>query len=130
AFEGRVVPRTRALGHLTAPYLNFKQGDEPRSGIEFGSSTPRFSTAYPTLHGRPSILVETHMLKPYAVRVRATYDLMRALLEEVNAHPEALLNAVQSAEREAIERGRAAVAASRRVTPATAGTPQDPRPLV
>ena len=130
AFEGRVVPRTRALGHLTAPYLNFKQGDEPRSGIEFGSSTPRFSTAYPTLHGRPAILVETHMLKPYAVRVRATYDLMQALLEEVNAHPEELLAAVAAAEREAVERGRAAAAASRRVTARTAGTPADPRPRV
>jgi hypothetical protein len=93
------------MGHLPAPYLTFR-GDEPRSGIDFGSSRPRFSTGYAPLQCRPSILVETHMLKPYETRVRATYDLLVALLEEIDAHPSDLTDAVAAAEAEVIARGR------------------------
>ena len=115
AFEGRVVPRIAALGHLPAPYLTFRKGNDPMSGIDFGNSQPRFSTGYPPLHGRAAILVETHMLKPYDNRVRATYDLMLALLEEINARPDALTGAVAEAEAQAIARGREGDAARREV---------------
>ncbi len=106
AFEGRVVPRLAGMGHLPAPYLTFRRGNDPLTGLDFGNSTPRFSTGYTPLQCRPSILVETHMLKPYETRVRATYDLLLALLEEINARPQALTGAVAAAEAEAIARGR------------------------
>ena len=106
AFEARVVPRLAALGHLPAPYLEFRKDGDPRSGIDFGDSRPRYSTGYGPLQCRPAILVETHMLKSYENRVRSTYDLLAALLEEVNAHPEALTGAVAAAEAEVIARGR------------------------
>src|SRR5262245_55842876 len=61
------------------------------------------------------ILVETHMLKPYATRVRATYDVMLALLEEIAARPRDLTRAVAAAEAEAIARGRATDPAKREV---------------
>ncbi len=115
AFEGRVAPRAAALGHVVGPYISFHQ-DDPRKGIDFGSAPPRFSTAYPTLHGRPAVLVETHMLKPYATRVKATYDLMVALLEELDARPRDLLDAVAASEAEAVARGREPDPAKRRVT--------------
>jgi len=124
AFEGRVVPRIDGMGHLTAPYITFRQGNDPQSGIDFGNSQPRFSTGYAPLHCRPSILVETHMLKPYETRVRATYDLMVALLEEINARPEALLSAVADAEAEAIARGRQSDPARREVVLRTRTTDQ------
>ena len=106
AFEGRVIPRVAEMGHLTAPYLTFRKGSDPLSGIDFGNSLPRFSTGYAPLHCRPSILVETHMRKPYETRVRATYDLIIALLEEINARPADLTGAVAAAEADAIARGR------------------------
>jgi murein tripeptide amidase MpaA len=115
AFEGRVVPRLAAMGHLPAPYLTFKTGNEPRSGIQFDDSSPRYSTGYAPIQGRPGLLVETHMLKPYASRVKATYDLLVALLEEVNAHPEALVSAVAEAESEIVARGRSPDPARREV---------------
>ena len=105
SFEGRVVPRLARMGHLPAPYLTFR-GDEPRNGIDFGSSRPRFSTGYAPLQCRPAILVETHMLKSYGARVRATYDLLVALLEDINAHPSDLTDAVAAAETEVIARGQ------------------------
>lgn len=98
AFEGRVLPRLTALGHLPAPYLNFRRGSDPRTGIDFGWTPPRFSTGYAPLHARASILVETHMLKPYGVRVKATYDLLASTLEDIRQHPGELRAAVREAE--------------------------------
>jgi hypothetical protein len=106
AFEGRVVPRVQAMGHLTAPYLTFRRGNDPRSGITFDDSRPRYSTGYAPLQGRPGILVETHMRKSYRTRVQATYDLMVALLEEINTRPGELTEAVTRAESEVVARGR------------------------
>jgi hypothetical protein len=106
AFDQRVVPRLEALGHVHGPYMQGREGRTLLSGILSDDSKPRFSTGYPPLHGRPALLVETHMLKPYASRVRATYDLMAVLLEEINAHPRELTDAVAEAESEAVARGR------------------------
>jgi hypothetical protein len=115
AFEGRVVPRLAAMGHLPAPYLEFRKDGDPMSGIDFGNSRPRFSTGYGPLQCRPAILVETHMLKPYENRVHGTYDLLVALLEEINAHPRELTDAVAAAEAEVIARGRQRDPAQREV---------------
>jgi hypothetical protein len=106
AFEGRVLARCSALGHLTSPYVNFQKGNDPASGIAFGNSPPRFSNGYTPLQCRASILIETHMLKPYETRVKATYDLLAALLEELNARPRALRIAVAEAETEAMARAK------------------------
>jgi hypothetical protein len=106
AFEGRVVPALEPLGHLVAPYLYMRNWSNPFSGFYSGDTPPRFSTGYPPLQCRPAILVETHMLKSYQVRVRATYDLVAALLAEVNARPQALLGAVAEAEAQVVARGR------------------------
>jgi hypothetical protein len=113
AFEGRIVPRIAALGHLPAPYLEFRKGNDPTSGINYGATPPRFSTRYPVMHARAALLVETHMLKPYGDRVKATYDLLLATLEELHAHPRLLTGAVQAAEQAVIARGRAADPAQR-----------------
>jgi hypothetical protein len=104
AFEGRTVDRLRAMGHLPAPYITFKRGNDPASGLVFDNSRPRYSTGYPPLHGRAAILVETHMLKPYEARVRATYDLLVAVLEELRERPRALTDAVRDAEAEIVAR--------------------------
>src|SRR5262249_30822192 len=65
------------------------------------------------LQSRAALLVETHMLKPYGSRVKATYDLMLSLLEEIHDNPGALTAAVRDAEAEASARARAAEPAKR-----------------
>jgi hypothetical protein len=105
AFEGRAVPRLAAMGHLPAPYVDFR-GQGPVSGIDFGNAPGGLSHGYAPLQCRPAILCETHMIKPYGTRVRATYDLLVAVLEEIAAHPQALLDAVSGAEAEVVARGR------------------------
>jgi murein tripeptide amidase MpaA len=106
AIEKGMVQRLSERGHLVAPYLDFKAGDDPRGGIEYNNSLPRFSTGYPPLQSRAALLVETHMLKPYGSRVKATYDLMLSVLEEIHDHPRALLDAVRDAEAASVARAR------------------------
>src|SRR5262249_46020280 len=107
-------------GHLVSPYLDFRSGNDPRGGVEYSNSLPRFSTGYAQLQSRVALLVETHMLKPYGARVKATYDLMLSLLEELHDRPGAFLAAVRGAEAEAIARARAKDPAKRLLVLGTA----------
>uniref|UniRef100_A0A832MK83 Peptidase M14 n=1 Tax=Eiseniibacteriota bacterium TaxID=2212470 RepID=A0A832MK83_UNCEI len=122
AFEGRVLERCRDRGHLTAPYLWFRDDPSRPGGVDFGDAPPRLSNGFAAMHGRPGVLVETHMLKPYWLRVKATFDLALALLEELRDHPRALTDAVREAEAAAVARGRASDPAARTVALETATT--------
>jgi hypothetical protein len=122
AFEGRVVPQLARQGHLPAPYLNFRHGNDPLSGIDFGNTPARFSTGYAPLQCRAAILVETHMLKPYGARVQATYDLLADVLDELHARPRALRDAVRQSELLTIARAGATDPDARRVALATRTT--------
>ncbi|BDQ03052.1 M14 family metallopeptidase [Ignavibacterium sp.] len=65
-------------GFLIFPYVSMKNWSQGLdSGITDWASSPRFSTGYFALRNRPSLLVETHMIKPYKERVFAT----KAVLE-------------------------------------------------
>ena len=104
---GEVMPAYEKRGHLASIYLEFKDGRDPRKGIENFGSGPRFSTGYAALQNRPALLIETHMLKPYAVRVHATYDLVELMLHYVDTHPAELLKVDQGG-RPARDRSRQA----------------------
>jgi hypothetical protein len=120
AIERGMVGRLTAKGHLVAPYLDFRGGGgDPRAGIEYSNSTPRFSTGYTQLQSRAALLVETHMLKPYGARVVATYDLLLSLLEEIHEHPTALTQAVRDAESDIVAKARATDSAKRLLVLAT-----------
>jgi hypothetical protein len=98
------MPAYEKRGHLASIYLEFKDGRDPRKGIENFGSGPRFSTGYAALQNRPGLLLETHMLKSYAVRVQAIYDLLQVLLDDVNHHPAALLAATSKADADTVAR--------------------------
>lgn len=104
ALTDAAIPAYEARGHLASIYLEFKDGRDPRKGIANFGSGPRFSTGYAALQNRPALLIETHMLKPYAVRVRAVYDLVDVLLQQVGAHPQALIAANAAADARTIAR--------------------------
>jgi murein tripeptide amidase MpaA len=101
ALKGRVFPRTEKHGHLLSPYLELVDHRDIAKGIGNFGSGPRFSTGYAALQNRAALLVETHMLKPYAVRVNATYDLLVEVLHELDAHPGALRRTVTQADADA-----------------------------
>ncbi|MGN6516045.1 MAG: M14 family metallopeptidase [Rhizomicrobium sp.] len=100
----QVLPVYEARGHLASIYLEFKDGTDPLKGIENFGSGPRFSTGYAALQNRPALLIETHMLKSYAVRVKATYDLVSLLLDYAGRHGADLINANAQADKATIAR--------------------------
>lgn len=83
-------------GHTPGIFFEMRDRMDPAKGIDANLGfAPRFSTGYGAIMNRPSILVETHMLKPYKVRVKATYDLLLRTLELVAADPMTLISAVK-----------------------------------
>lgn len=63
------------------PYVSFREWHDPRSGLMFEAFGPMYSTGYQSTQNRPAILVETHMLKPYKVRVDATLAVLHHTAE-------------------------------------------------
>ena len=102
AFKQAIFPAFDRMGHMQAPYLDLVDHRDITKGIGNFGSGPRFSTGYVALRNRAALLVETHMLKPYETRVRATYDLVVATLAYVNAHPGTLRKAVLAADADTI----------------------------
>lgn len=62
-------------GILTTPYVNI-HGDSPDEGFPAFMDSPRYATGFTTLFNTLGTVAETHMLKPYSDRVRATYEYM------------------------------------------------------
>jgi len=104
AFQNSIFPEFEKRGHLAAPYLELVDHRDLRKGIANFGSGPRFSTGYVALRNRAALLVETHMLKSYAVRVQATYDLVVSTLAYVNRHPGQLREAVMQADADTLAR--------------------------
>lgn len=62
-----------------APYVETKS-ETPESGIVAFNDLPRYASGYGSLFHALSVTVETHMLKPFPQRVKATYDFIEYLV--------------------------------------------------
>lgn len=102
AFKQSIFPAYDRMGHMQSPYLDLVDHRDITKGIDNFGSGARFSTGYVALRNRAALLVETHMLKSYEVRVRATYDLVVATLEYINAHAGTLRKAVTEADADTV----------------------------
>jgi len=103
--DEQVLPALADDGHVTAPYFWLEDSKDPTKGIRSGGFSPRFANGYVSIRNRPSILVETHMLKPYRTQVIAHYNIMRRTLEALNRAPESLSSAVAAADEAASRLG-------------------------
>ena len=65
-------------GFEMSPYVNH-MGATPESGLADFLETARYSTGYAALFQTIGFTTETHMLKPYAQRVEATYQFISSL---------------------------------------------------
>lgn len=63
----------------STPYVN-AWGTTPDKGFAQFFESPRYATGYTALFNTIGFVVETHMLKPYPERVRATYEFMASAL--------------------------------------------------
>ena len=62
------------------PYVETVK-ETPDDGIYQFNDLPRYAMGYASLFNAMAFTVETHMLKPFPDRVRATYDFMKYLIE-------------------------------------------------
>ncbi len=67
-------------GRDITPYVNVHDRP-PDDGFTQFLDTPRYSTGYAALWNTLGVMVETHMLKPYDDRVKATYDFLYSMIE-------------------------------------------------
>jgi hypothetical protein len=94
-----------ADGHVPMIYFGLVDGKDPAKGIRSGGFGARYSTGYVAIRNRPSILVETHMLKSYRTRVIGHYNIMLHALEGLNRDPASLRQAVRRADAATVEMG-------------------------
>lgn len=104
-FEPFLLAELRKKNHVSARYFEMKDATDPSKGVVIGPIEPRFSHGYSTLQNRPSLVVETHMLKDFRTRIIAHYDLMEAALTHFNNKPDALRSAVRKADSNTLTMG-------------------------
>ncbi len=78
------------------PYVNV-EGADPSKGFSMFYDSPRYSSGYAALFNTISFMLETHMLKPYKDRVKATYDLLLIMIQQASINANNLLAARKAA---------------------------------
>ena len=79
-FEPGLYASMKEKGYDLIPYVN-AFGDSPDNGWPEFFEGPRYSSGYAALWHTFSFVAETHMLKPYDERVKATYELMKSFID-------------------------------------------------
>jgi hypothetical protein len=74
-----IMAGLKAKGIESTPYVNIHD-EKPDNGFEQFMDYPRYSTGYASMFNVPGSMPETHMLKDYASRVKATYAYMEQTL--------------------------------------------------
>lgn len=79
-FEPGIYAGMKEKNYDLIPYVN-SFSDTPDNGWPEYFEGPRYSSGYAALWHTFSFVAETHMLKPYDQRVRATYELMKSFID-------------------------------------------------
>ena len=79
-FEPAIYNLMQQKGFDLVPYVNHF-GETPEKGWSEFWDSPRYSSGYASLWNTFAFVPETHMLKPYPQRVKATYALMQSFIE-------------------------------------------------
>ncbi len=88
-FEPGLYALMKEKNYDLVPYVNV-YGDIPDKGwTEFWDS-PRYGSGYASLWNSFAFVPETHMLKPYDQRVKATYALMQSFIEFTSSNSAAI----------------------------------------
>jgi murein tripeptide amidase MpaA len=80
SFRPAIDKALKSAGHMPGYYVSAVDNENPDKGIVHDADTPRFSTGYGDHRRLPTVLVETHSLKPFRQRVLGTYVLVEAAL--------------------------------------------------
>ncbi len=85
SFEPQLYKTMSAKGWEMIPYVDFGNTDFDK-GMTMFMEPPRYSSGYAALFNTLSFMPETHMLKPYKDRVKATYDLMETFIKTASGN--------------------------------------------
>ncbi len=80
------------LNFLMSPYVD-TFSESPERGINGFLETPRYATGYAALFNSLAFTTETHMLKPFAQRVEATYTFLNIILDLTSSSCSKILKA-------------------------------------
>jgi len=98
-FTPRLEDMMASKGHRITPYVNvFNRTPDERGFTQF-MDAPRYSTGYTSLFGTLGFMIETHMLKPFDLRVAATYAFLENFIDLAKTDGEK----IRSLRREVIE---------------------------
>jgi len=95
-YRPAVTAALAGAGHIPGMYVAAVAERDPDKGIALDPDSPRFSTGYADLARIPSVLVETHSLKPYRQRVLGTYVLVEESLRLVGAEGAQIKTAISA----------------------------------
>ncbi|MEQ1676772.1 MAG: M14 family metallopeptidase [Chitinophagaceae bacterium] len=90
-FEPALYSSMKTKGFDLVPYVNV-WNDTPDNGWPEYWDSPRYASGYAALWHTFSFVPETHMLKPYDQRVKATYALMQSFIEFTSTNSEVIRN--------------------------------------
>lgn len=91
SFSPAMQKALKSKGHIPLNfYVNQKDKNDWTRGLAAGHVSPRFSHGYGDLRHVPTVLIETHSLKPYRQRVLGVYVLLAAALEWIGRDGAAL----------------------------------------
>lgn len=79
-FEPALYTDMKKRGYDLVPYVNV-WGKSPDSGWQTYIEGPRYLSGYAAMFNTYAFVAETHMLKPYADRIDATYKLMQSVID-------------------------------------------------
>lgn len=88
-FEPSIFKSMASKNWPLTPYVNFEEGN-PEKGWQAFYDAPRYSTGYAALFGTIGFMPETHMLKPFAQRVKSNYALMETILQQATLQAKAI----------------------------------------
>ncbi len=86
-FEPALYDDMKQRGFDMVPYVNV-WGSSPDNGWDAFMETPRFFSGYAAMFHTYAFVAETHMLKPFPIRVKATYELMQSIINYSAANVE------------------------------------------
>lgn len=84
-FEPALFTLMKEKNYDMIPYVNV-YNDTPDKGWTQYWDSPRYSSGFASLWNSFAFVPETHMLKPYNQRVKATYALMQCFIEFTSKH--------------------------------------------
>lgn len=93
-FRPSVSAALSKAGHTPGYYVSALDNRDPLKGITLDPDTPRFSTGYGDHARIPTVLVESHSLKPHRQRVLGTYILFEQSLKLVAGEASSLAAAI------------------------------------